>query len=63
MARFTVPGVLISLLGVVWVLQGAAGKSSSGGMNGQPIWAVIGVVAIVCGIALVVIGRRKQARR
>lgn len=62
MAKYAIPGVLISLIGVVWILQGAVGQTSSGGMNGHPIWAVIGLVAVACGVALIVMGLRHQSR-
>jgi hypothetical protein len=62
MAKFAVPGALLSLLGVVWILQGAVGKTSSGGMNGHPIWAVIGLIAVACGVTLIVMGLRNQSR-
>jgi hypothetical protein len=63
MAKFAVPGVLLTFIGVIWILQGAVGKTSSGGMNGHPIWAVIGVFAVVCGIGLIVAGKISQSRR
>jgi len=62
MWKFAVPGVLLAVLGVVWILQGLVGKTSSGGMNGHPIWAVLGAIAIVGGVALIVAGRRAAAR-
>lgn len=62
MAKFAVPGVLLGLLGAVWILQGAVGKSSSGGMNGHPIWALIGLVAVACGVTLIVMGLRHKSR-
>jgi hypothetical protein len=62
MAKFAVPGVVLSLIGVVWILQGAVGQTSSGGMNGHPIWAVIGLVAVACGVTLIVLGLRNRSR-
>jgi hypothetical protein len=62
MLKFALPGALLCVVGVVWCLQGLVGKSSSGGMNGDPIWAVFGVVAFLGGVALLVAGKRAQAR-
>jgi hypothetical protein len=62
MWKFALPGALLCLVGVVWSLQGLVGKSSSGGMNGHPIWAVVGAVAFVVGVGLFVTGKRVQDR-
>jgi len=62
MWKFAVPGVLLTLAGIVWTLQGLVGKTSSGGMNGHPVWAAIGIPVAVIGIGLVVAGRRVQQR-
>jgi hypothetical protein len=62
MWKFAVPGGILCLLGVAWSLQGLGGKTSSGGMNGHPIWAVVGAVVFVAGAALVVVGRRLTSR-
>jgi len=60
--KFPLPGALLCVVGVVWCLQGLVGKSSSGGMNGDPIWAVFGAVEFMGGVALLVAGKRAQAR-
>ena len=44
-------GVLLCAVGVVWVLQGLDIAKGSG-MSGHGIWAVLGVVLIVIGVAL-----------
>jgi uncharacterized membrane protein HdeD (DUF308 family) len=46
-----VGGALLCLLGVVWILQGLNIKKGDG-MSGHPIWAVLGVVLVVIGAAL-----------
>jgi uncharacterized membrane protein HdeD (DUF308 family) len=38
-------------MGVVWVLQGLDIKKGDG-MSGHPIWAVLGVLLVVVGVAL-----------
>jgi hypothetical protein len=54
-----VGGVLLILIGVVWILQGTGTLGASGGMNGQMQWAVIGVVVLVGGLVLLVAGLRR----
>lgn len=51
-------GVLLVIAGVVWTLQGLDLLGGSGGMNGQRVWAVIGPIVAVGGLALVVVGWR-----
>lgn len=62
MTRFVVPvlGVLLALIGAVWTLQGANLLGGSF-MSGSRLWLVIGLVALVAGIALLV--RWLRARR
>jgi len=62
MWKFAVPGVILCMVGVVFSLQGLAGKTRSGGMNGHPIWAVVGVLVFVAGAALFAVGRRRTSR-
>ena len=53
-------GVLIILVGLVWVLQGT-NVLTQGGMAGHSQWTVIGGILAAVGIVLVVLGagRRK----
>jgi len=46
-------GVVLSLIGVVWTLQGS-GVITGSVMTGSRFWLVIGVVALVVGIVLLV---------
>ena len=46
-----VGGAVACLIGVVWILQGLDIKKGDG-MSGHPIWAVLGVVLVVVGVAL-----------
>lgn len=48
-----ISGFLICLVGVVWIAQGTNVLHGSG-MSGHGVWAVLGAVAVVVGIALVV---------
>ena len=62
MLRYAVPvlGVLLVLIGAVWTLQGL---NLIGGsfMTGSTLWLVIGLAAVVGGVALIV--RWARARR
>ena len=53
----TIVGVLLVLMGGVWILQGINVLPGSF-MKGQTKWAVIGAITAVIGIALVVLARR-----
>ncbi len=54
-----VVGVLMIAVGVVWTLQGTdvVGGSS---MSGHHVWAVVGVILIVAGLAVVAAGARPR---
>jgi len=54
----TVAGVLLILMGIVWILQGINVLPGSF-MTGQRKWAVNGAIAAVVGIALLVFARRR----
>ncbi len=58
-----VAGVVLAIAGIVWTLQGFNLLGQSGGMNGQTIWAVIGPVTVLAGLALVTIGVRAGRSR
>lgn len=51
-------GVLVVIAGVVWTLQGLDLLGGSGGMNGNRVWAVIGPIVAVGGLALATAGFR-----
>jgi MYXO-CTERM domain-containing protein len=58
----TVIGVLLILMGSIWFLQGAnvltAGRSP---MIGDPHWEYYGSAAVLVGIALLLLSRRRRA--
>jgi len=56
----TVLGVLLSLIGALWTLQGA-GVVTGSFMTGSRTWLIIGVVALIAGIGLLM--RTLQGRR
>ncbi|MBN9632631.1 MAG: hypothetical protein J0I18_18810 [Actinobacteria bacterium] len=60
---FVVPGVILAVLGLVWLLQGVDVLGGSA-MSGSPLWATVGPIVLVIGLALIVVGivRRRRAR-
>jgi hypothetical protein len=53
----TIAGVLLVLMGAVWILQGINVLPGSF-MTGQTKWAVYGGITAVIGIVLIVLARR-----
>jgi hypothetical protein len=54
----TIIGVLIGLIGLVWIMQGINVLPGSF-MTGQIRWAIYGAIAVVVGIGLVVYANRR----
>ena len=54
-------GAILDLVGTVWILQGLNVLPGSF-MTGQPFWAGAGLVTMVVGLALLLLGIRRQAR-
>ena len=50
-------GVLLALVGVVWTLQGL-GYIGGSAMSGVTVWAVVGPVVVIVGLAVTVVGTR-----
>ena len=63
---YLVPGVILSLLGLVWTLQGLDVLRGSA-MSGSSLWATVGPIVLVIGVALIVIAiviaRRRRLTR
>jgi uncharacterized membrane protein HdeD (DUF308 family) len=55
-------GVLLILIGLVWVGQGIDLITDSPVMSGKPLWAVIGLVVLVVGIVLLRTALRSKRR-
>ena len=55
-------GILLVLVGALWTLQGL-GVVGGSVMSGVTLWAVIGPIVALGGIALVVTGRRGSGTR
>jgi hypothetical protein len=53
-------GIIAVLAGAVWTLQGL-GILPGSFMTGQRLWAVIGPIVAVVGLALVAVGIRGRA--
>ena len=54
-------GVLLILVGGLWMLQGLDVVGGSG-MSGKTLWAVIGPIVALVGLALVVLAFRGRNR-
>jgi hypothetical protein len=52
-------GVLMVLVGLVWILQGVNVLPGSV-MSGQAVWAVIGIVVGAVGVVLEVLANRRR---
>jgi hypothetical protein len=61
-AATTAIGVILVLVGLVWIGQGF-GVVKGSFMTGNMMWAWIGIVVAIAGAALAVIGVRRPARR
>jgi hypothetical protein len=51
-------GILVFLMGILWMLQGLDIVSGSP-MTGVTLWAIVGPIVAVVGLVLVGIGLRK----
>ena len=58
----TILGVLLVILGGIWILQGISVLPGSF-MTGQIRWAIYGAIAAIVGVVLIVLAsKRKKAR-
>jgi hypothetical protein len=53
-------GVLLILVGGLWLLQGLNVLGGSA-MSGSSLWAVVGPVVAVIGVVLIVVGLRRRS--
>ena len=53
----TVLGVLVALAGAVWTLQGL-GYIGGSFMSGATVWAVIGPIVLLVGLAIIYLALR-----
>lgn len=59
---FLVPGVILGAVGLVWTLQGINVLGGSA-MSGSPLWATIGPIVLLIGLALIAIAVGIAVRR
>lgn len=52
-------GALLLLIGAVWILQGANVIGGSN-MSGSRLWLVIGILAVIAGVALLARAARSR---
>lgn len=61
-----VPGVVLALVGAIWSLQGLNVLGGSA-MSGSSLWATIGPIVLLVGLALIVtaiiLRRRRRGAR
>jgi hypothetical protein len=53
-------GVILAIVGIFWILQGADLLGGNGGMNGKGIWIVIGAIVLIAGLAVLAPLRRRM---
>jgi hypothetical protein len=52
-------GAVLVVVGIIWLLQGT-GVLGGSTMTGATVWAVIGPVVAIVGVAMVAIGVRRR---
>lgn len=57
---FLVLGALLAIAGGLWILQGLNLLGQSGGMNGQHMWALAGLVCVLAGLGFIAAGVRAR---
>ncbi|CAN5783957.1 hypothetical protein BH23ACT12_BH23ACT12_13600 [soil metagenome] len=53
-------GVVLMIVGAIWIVQGASIAPTGSFMDGQPIWAFLGALMLVAGTISVVVQRRRN---
>ncbi len=52
-------GVIIIATGLVWIGQGSGLLRGSSFMVGDPLWVVLGLLAVAIGVGFLVVGLRR----
>ncbi len=55
-----IAGVLLALVGLVWMAQGLGVLGGSSFMVGDLRWAVIGTALVAAGVILLLVARRRM---
>jgi hypothetical protein len=58
----TIASVIVVAVGLVWIGQGTGFLAGSGFMVGDPLWTVVGLVAVVLGIGFLGVEVRRLRR-
>ena len=58
----TAIGIVLVLVGGLWVLQGLDVLGGDGGMNGESLWVVIGALVLIAGAYVVYTGMKTRRR-
>ncbi|MGR0319711.1 hypothetical protein [Agromyces sp. ZXT2-3] len=58
---FIVSGAVVSVVGLVWTLQGF-GILGGSVMSGSSLWATIGPIVVVAGLVLIGVGIARRRR-
>jgi hypothetical protein len=57
-----VPGVVLCLVGLLWIAQGV-GAAKGSMMSGHPVYAALGVIVLIGGVYLLYSAWRLRGRR
>jgi hypothetical protein len=55
-------GAIVTAVGLVWMLQGLNVLGGSV-MSGSPVWAIIGPIVLLIGLAVLIVGILNARRR
>jgi predicted phage tail protein len=53
-------GVVLMIVGEIWIVQGAGLAPTGSFMDGERVWAVLGALMLLAGIVSVVVQRRRN---
>ncbi|WP_314503574.1 hypothetical protein [uncultured Microbacterium sp.] len=59
---FLVSGVILSVVGLIWTLQGV-GILGGSVMSGESLWAIIGPIVLLVGVGLIIVGMSRRRDR
>lgn len=60
-SRLIIGGAVLALVGAVWGLQGL-GYLSGSAMTGSTVWAIVGPLVAIAGLAMLALGLRSRSR-